>query len=235
MSKSGARRNDARLDELEQRIGHRFADRALIREAMTHGSALEGARSSRSYERLEFLGDRVLGLIVAERLLDAHADEEEGELAPRLNALVNRAACARAARRADLGAALVLSPSEEAQGGRDKEAILADATEAVIAALYLDAGFEAARSFVTRFWGDEFDAVRSARRDAKTLLQEWAAARKRGLSYTVIDQSGPEHAPHFVIEARIDGFDGARGEGGSKREAQRAAAAAFLKARGVDV
>jgi ribonuclease-3 len=236
MSKSGARKTDARIQALEERIGHKFADRVLLREALTHGSALDGgAKTRRSYERLEFLGDRVLGLITAERLFDEHEDEEEGELAPRLNALVNRGACARAARRADLGEALILSPSEDSQGGRDKEAILADVCESVIAALYLDSGFEAARAFVLRFWGDEFDSVRTAKRDAKTLLQEWTAAKKRGLSYAVIEQSGPEHAPHFVVEARVDGFDGARGEGGSKREAQRAAAAAFLTARGVDV
>lgn len=231
-----ARRNDARLEALEERIGHVFADRALIREALTHGSALEGAAKGRlSYNRLEFVGDRVLGLITAERLFDEHEDEEEGELAPRLNALVNRGACARAARRADLGQAIVLSPSEEAQGGRDKEAILADVCESVIAAIYLDAGLEAARSFIARFWGDEFENTRSASRDAKTLLQEWAARKKKGLSYSVIEQSGPDHAPRFVIEARVEGFEGARGEGASKRQAQRQAAAAFLKARGLDV
>jgi ribonuclease-3 len=103
----------------------------------------------------------------------------------------------------------------------------------MIAALYLDGGIAAARAFVSRFWGEAFEEVAHAPRDAKTTLQEWAAARKRGLSYVVIEQSGPEHAPHFVIEARVDGFDPARGEGGSKRDAQRAAAAAFLKERGV--
>ncbi|HYD73638.1 MAG TPA: ribonuclease III [Candidatus Binatia bacterium] len=231
---TGPRKLDARLAELEQRIGYAFDDRALLIEALTHASALDGGkRNRRSYDRLEFLGDRVLGLIVAERLLDEHEHEAEGELAPRFNALVNRRACARAARAADLGAAVVLSPSEEASGGRGKEAILADICESVIAALYLDGGMSAARAFVTRFWGEAFAAVMNAPRDAKTALQEWAAAQKRGLSYVVIEQSGPEHAPHFIVEARVDGFDASRGEGGSKREAQRAAAAAFLDARGV--
>jgi ribonuclease-3 len=226
---SGPRKHDVRLAELEQRIGYVFANRELLREAMTHGSSLDGAKRKRSYDRLEFLGDRVLGLIVAERLLDEHQKLHEGELAPRYNALVNRHACARAARAAGLGEAVLLSPSEEASGGRGKEAILSDVCESVIAALYLDGGFEAARAFVTRFWGAAFDEVADAARDAKTVLQEWAAARRKGLSYTVIEQSGPEHAPHFVVEAQIDGYEPARGEGGSKREAQRAAAALFLK------
>jgi len=229
---SGPRKHDVRRAVLEQRIGHALADRVQLREALTHGSALDGAKTLRPYDRLEFLGDRVLGLIVAERLLDEPHKLDEGELAPRFNALVNRHACARAARAAGLGEALLLSPSEEASGGRGKEAILADVCESVIAALYLDAGFEAARAFVTRFWGAAFEEAATAARDAKTVLQEWAAARRKGLNYAVIEQSGPEHAPHFVVEARVEGFAAVRGEGGSKRDAQRAAAAAFLKEHG---
>lgn len=225
---------DARFDALEARIGHTFQNRALLKEAMTHASALDGKRGgAASYDRLEFLGDRVLGLIVADRLLRERQHDEEGELAQRYNALVNRRACARAARAADLGEAVILSASEAQSGGRGKEAILADLCEALIAALYLDAGMDAARAFVTRFWGDAFDAVETAARDAKTALQEWAAARRLSMSYEVVEQSGPEHAPHFTIAARVDGFPPAQGEGGSKREAQRAAAAAFLKERGV--
>jgi len=229
------RKQDAKLAELEQRLGYQFQDLGLLHEALTHASALDGAKQRRrSYDRLEFLGDRVLGLIVAERLLEQHADAAEGEIAPRYNALVNRHACAIAARAAGLGDAVILSPSEEASGGRGKEAILSDICESVIAALYLDGGFDVARAFVSRFWGDAFDDAKSGRRDAKTVLQEWAAARRRGLSYLLVEQGGPEHAPHFVIEAQVDGFSPARGEGGSKREAQRAAAAAFLKEQGVD-
>lgn len=226
---------DVRIAALEKRIKHRFKDRALVREALTHGSALDGAsKKRRSYQRLEFLGDRVLGLVIAEHLLSEHKNEHEGEIAPRFNALVNRHACARAARRADLGAAAFMSASEEAQGGRGKEAILADLCESLIAALYLDAGFKAAREFIVRYWEEEF-AHGSTPRDAKTVLHEWAAAKRRGLSYALAEQSGSDHAPVFVIEAQVDGFPPARGEGGSKREAQRAAATAFLKARGVDV
>lgn len=229
-------RQEARLAELERRVGHVFKNRALLREALTHGSALDGAKKMRrSYDRLEFLGDRVLALIVAERLLDEHEDEDEGEIAPRFNTLVNRHACARAARAAGLGEAVILSSSEEASGGRNKEAILADLCESMIGALYLETGLKGARKFVERFWGDAFDAAKTGARDAKTLLQEWVARKKRGLSYVVVEQSGPDHAPHFAIDARVDGFDPVRGEGASKREAQRVAAAAFLKARGVDV
>jgi ribonuclease-3 len=227
---SGLReRQDARLAELEQRIGYTFKNRALLSEALTHGSALGASTKQRSYDRLEFLGDRVLGLVVAQRLLEQHKGEEEGALATRLNALVNKHACAHAARAADLGAAVVLSPSEEASGGRGKEAILGDICESVIAALYLDGGMEAARAFILQFWGDAFEDVKTLRRDAKTALQEWAASRKRGLNYVVIDQSGPEHSPRFVVEARVDGFEPVRGEAGSKRDAQRSAASAFLK------
>jgi ribonuclease-3 len=232
LSRGGAAKHNGQLAQLEQRIGYSFADRALLREAVTHGSAFEGAKKRRDYDRLEFLGDRVLGLIVAERLLEDHKHAEEGDLAQRYNALVNRSACARAARAAGLGEVIVLSASEEASGGRNKEAILGDVCEAVIAALYLDGGLDTARAFVVRFWGDAFDGVKSTPRDAKTALQEWAAARKLGLSYVVAERTGPEHAPHYVIDAHVDGFEPARGEGGSKREAQRAAAEAFLKARG---
>ncbi len=228
-------KQNAALDALQARIGYTFKNRALLQESLTHGSALDGARVKRSYDRLEFLGDRVLGLVVSERLLAENKTIEEGELAPRYNALVNKHACAAAARAADLGAAVVLSPSEEANGGRGKEAILADICESVIAAIYLDAGLEASRAFIHRFWGDAFDDVKATPRDAKTALQEWAAAKKKGLHYNVVDQTGPEHAPHFVIDAVVDGFPPTRGEGGSKRDAQRAAATAFLKARGVNV
>jgi ribonuclease-3 len=229
---SGPAKHDAALAELERRIGYAFKNRALLQEALTHGSVHEGKKKRPDYDRLEFLGDRVLALCVAERLLAEHLTEQEGDLAPRLNALVNRRACARAARAAGLGEAIVLSASEAASGGRNKEAILGDVCESVIAALYVDGGLEAARDFITRFWGQAFDDVRDTPRDAKTALQEWAAARKKHLRYVELAQSGPEHAPHFVVEAHVEGFEPVRGEAGSKREAQRAAADAFLKARG---
>lgn len=230
--KGPAANHDAKLAALEQRIGYAFKNRALLREALTHGSVHEGKKQRGDYDRLEFLGDRVLGLCVAERLLAEHQTEQEGELAPRYNALVNKHACARAARAAHLGDALLLSPAEEAHGGRQKEAILGDICESVIAALYLDGGLETARAFITHFWGDAFEDAKSARQDAKTALQEWAAAKKKHLRYVEIGQSGPEHAPHFIIEAHVEGFEPVRGEGSSKRDAQRSAAESFLKARG---
>jgi ribonuclease-3 len=215
------------LAALEERIGWRFRNRAIAEEAMRHSSALEGRKHARSNERLEFFGDRVLNLAVAERLWEAFPDAGEADLAHRFNALVNRTACARAARRADLGAALQLSLSEDKGGGRGKETILADACEAIIAALYLDGGMPAARAFIDKFWEADFAA--EAPRDAKSALQEWAAAKRRALRYDVVERTGPEHAPRFVVEAIIDGLKPARGEGGAKREAERAAAAALLK------
>jgi ribonuclease-3 len=217
------------LAALEDRIGRRFKDRALAQEALRHSSALEGRKTARSNERLEFFGDRVLNLAVAERLWEAFPDAGEADLAHRFNALVNRAACARAARRAELGAALELSASEDRGGGRDKETILADACEAFIAALYLDGGMAAARAFVDTFFAEDFAAVVDAPRDAKSALQEWAAAKKRALRYEVVERTGPEHAPRFIVHAIMDGHKPARGEGGAKREAERAAAAALLK------
>lgn len=220
----------------ETRIGHVFADRALIQEALTHSSAGHGRAGAVSNERLEFLGDRVLGLIVCERLYALYPNEAEAGLAPRFNALVNRAACARAAERADLGAALTLSRAEAQSGGRAKEAILADACEALIAALYLDGGYEPAKAFVLRFWGEDFTALARTPKDAKTALQEWAAAKRReGPRYEVVERSGPDHAPVFIVEAQVSGLAPARAEGGSKREAEQAAAAALLKNAGEDV
>lgn len=204
----------------------------MLEEALTHSSAGHGRAGAVSNERMEFLGDRVLGLVVSERLFALYPSEPEAVLAPRLNALVNRTACARAAQRADLGSALRLSRAEAEAGGRAKEAILADACEAVIAALYLDGGMAPARDFILRFWGDEFGS--RAAKDAKTRLQEWAAAQKREAPrYDVIARTGPDHAPQFVVEANVTGCEPARGEGGSKREAEQAAAAALLEAAGV--
>ena len=168
------------MTPIEERIGFVFARRELLAEALTHASAAEGRRGAITNERLEFLGDRVLGLVVAEQLSAADPDCAEADLALRLNALVNRSACARAARAVELGAALTLSRAEEASGGRDKDTILADACEALIAALYLEGGLAAARAFVVRAWGAMIAEGASAGRDPKTALQEWAAARRGG-------------------------------------------------------
>jgi len=219
----------ARVAALEERIGFTFKEAALLEEALRHGSALDPRTVLQSNERLEFLGDRVLNLVIAEELFKAFPAQAEGRLAPRFNTLVDRTACARAARRFDLGAAIEMSRSEEDSGGRDKDAILADACEAVIAAIYLDADLGAARAFILRFWADDLEARQDNVRDAKSLLQEWAAAHKHTLMYRHLERSGPEHAPRFVVEAVLENVGVARGEGGSKREAEQAAAKALME------
>lgn len=220
---------------LEEALGRPFGDRALLRLALTHSSAVEG-RDSAANERLEFLGDRVLGLVAASRLYRDHPAVGEDGLAPRFNAVVNRQACARAARRAGIGPELVLSRAEEQAGGRLKETILADAAEAIVASLYLEGGLDAAAAFVERFWAEEFAAVQKAPLDPKTALQEWAAAgRKDAPVYEVVSREGPDHAPTFTVRVQVRGVSEAVGRAGSKREAERAAAADLLRAVGVDV
>jgi ribonuclease-3 len=207
------------------RIGHAFARPELLVEALTHPSLASGSDN----QRLEFLGDRVLGLVVAEALLAADPGASEGDLAPRLNALVRKETCAEVAAALDLGPALRLGRSEMLAGGRRKLTLLGDAMEAVIAAVYLDAGFEAARAFVLRAWGERIARVERVVRDAKTTLQEWAQAR--GLAppaYVDLDREGPDHAPVFSVEARLEDGRTAGGRAPSKRAAQQAAAEALL-------
>jgi len=209
----------------EARIGHRFARPELLIEALTHPSMATG----RDNQRLEFLGDRVLGLVIAEALLDQDPGATEGDLAPRLNALVRKETCAEVAAALDLGPALRLGRSEMLTGGRRKAALLGDAMEAVIAAVYLDGGLDAARGLVRRGWGERIGAVRDVVRDAKTMLQEWAQAR--GLAppaYVDLDREGPDHAPVFSVEARLADGRAAEGRASSKRAAQQAAAEALL-------
>ena len=214
-----------RVEALEGRIGHVFRDRALILRALRHSSYGDGNASKPNNERLEFLGDRVLGLLTARALFD-YGTEPEGTLARRLNALVRKETCARIARSIGLGDAVLLSPSEERQGGREKRSILGDACEALIAAIYLDGGMEAAQSFFDAHWMPEFDKVVSkSAKDPKTALQERAMARGRGLpSYAVVERKGPDHQPLFVVEVSVEGVGSAKGSGKSKREAERYAA-----------
>jgi ribonuclease III len=207
------------------RIGHDFRRPELLVEALTHPS-VGGARDN---QRLEFLGDRVLGLVIAEALLLDDEGASEGDLAPRLNALVRRETCADVARTIDLGAALRMGRSEMISGGRRKQALLADAMEAVIAAIFLDAGLDAARKAVLRLWGERIGEVRDHERDSKTALQEWAQAR--GMpppAYADLSRSGPDHSPVFSVEARLTDGRRAVGAAASKRAAQQAAASALL-------
>ena len=218
----------AELVEFQSRLGHAFRDPALLRQALTHASISSAMRDDN--QRLEFLGDRVLGLVMAEALLKADPGASEGQLAPRYNALVRREACAAVARELDLGAVLKLGRSEMISGGRRKEALLADAMEALIAAIYLDAGFDAARNAVLHLWGDRLANVAHDARDAKTALQEWAQARGEvPPDYVEVGRSGPDHAPMFTIEVRLASGARERASAGSKRQAEQAAAAALLE------
>ena len=181
-------------------------------------------------EQLEFLGDRVLGFLVAEMLVKQFPSENEGSLALKLNALVREATCARVALAAGIDRALVLSASEERAGGRAKEPILGDACEAVIAAIYLDGGITAARKFVAKFWRPLLEEVRGDLRDPKNSLQEWAQGRKLGTPvYRLSRREGPDHAPRFTVEVSVKGFEPAEGEGSSLRNAEKAAAKALLQ------
>ncbi|MBN8186867.1 ribonuclease III [Salipiger thiooxidans] len=220
-------KRSAEIAALEQRLGHRFADPERLRRALTHSSMSAPGREDN--QRLEFLGDRVLGLVMAEALLSEDRGASEGQLAPRFNALVRKEACAEVAREIDLGAALKLGRSEMMSGGRRKMALLGDAMEAVIAAVYLDAGFGTAKALVLRLWGDRIARVEEDARDAKTSLQEWAQARGMAPpSYTEVAREGPDHAPVFTIEARLENGAAARATAGSKRKAEQQAASGLL-------
>ncbi len=206
-----------------------FTNDALLAMAVTHASYFEG-RAGADNERLEFLGDRVLGLIAAEYLLQHYPQMSESDLAPRLNNIVNRQACAKAAVRAGMGPALRLSRAEANAGGREKETILADAAEAILAALYLEGGLDPVRAFVLTNWAEAIEGTEHLQQDAKTALQEWAAAGRHGTPlYTVTQRTGPDHAPRFVVRVEVAGA-AHEAEGPSKREAERLAAAAVLKA-----
>ena len=223
----------AAIADLEQRIGHSFNDRELLERALTHASVGDGARAVRHYERLEFLGDRVLGLLAAEALMDQDAEAREGEMSRRLAALVNYQACARVARDIGLPPALRLSASASKVGARDLDSVLGDACEALIGAIYVDAGLAAARDFFQRFWADAFDRLDEPTvLDPKTRLQEWAQGLGLALpAYKLVGREGPDHAPSFTVEVSIEGFDPERAQGRSKQEAEKAAALAMLTRR----
>jgi len=218
----------AELKSFSERLGYEFSDPELLIEAITHPSF---GGSGRNNQRMEFLGDRVLGLIMANALFDRLGHADEGTLAPQFNALVRKEACAEIAQKIDLGACLKMGRSEMQSGGRRKQAILADAMEAVIAAMYLDAGFEPTRKAVLRLWSDLIDMAESVdARDAKTLLQEWAQARAmQPPVYSELSRSGPDHAPVFEIEAALENGETAVAKAASKRQAQQIAAKELLE------
>lgn len=221
--------------ELEKALGHRFRNQQLLEVALTHASMRGGKAQRSDNERLEFIGDRVLGLVIAEALSERFPDATEGELARRYNRLVRGEACARIARSIRVGEYLILSDSEAGSGGRSKGTILADAMEAILGAIFLDAGFQTARTVVRSLWGDEDDRrPEGARPDAKSALQEWAQGRGLALpEYVEVNRKGPDHAPRFTSEVRISGCAPAQGEGPSKRAAEQAAARMLLEREGV--
>ena len=221
----------AAVDALRARLGYAFHDDKLFDRALTHASVGGvGGRNVRDNEVLEFIGDRVIGLLAAERLAALDAKAAEGDLAVRLNAVVSRAACAKVARAVDMGPALRLSPSETRGGGRDKESILAGACEAVMAAIYQDGGLEAARRVFLDLWSELLvDVDTTGSRDPKTILQEWAQARGKPLpAYAVTSRSGPDHAPTFTVAVAVAGLEPIAAQGRSRQEAEKAAAAQLL-------
>lgn len=215
------------LASLEASLGHQFEDRALLDAALTHASATDAVST---YERLEFLGDRVVGLLMADFLMRRHPNEKEGHLARRLAALVDRRSLAEVARHLDLGSFLRLSPGEDAAGIRANTTVLADVMEAVIGAVYRDAGLEAARPIVELLWLPLADRDATPPKDVKTALQEFAQSKGNTLpQYREVSRSGPDHQPVFVVEVTVDGASSAQGQGSSKRAAERAAAKALLE------
>lgn len=217
----------AELKAFEARIGHQFQRPELLLRALTHPSVSSPTRQDN--QRLEFLGDRVLGLVMAEALLSKDKGASEGQLAPRFNALVRKETCADVARQLGVGEVLKLGRSEMLSGGRRKQALLGDAMEAVIAAVYLDGGLEPARRLILTQWGKRIDKVETDARDAKTSLQEWAQARgQQPPAYAEVSRSGPDHAPVFTIRVTLQSGEGAEATAGSKRQAEQAAAKALL-------
>ena len=217
--------------DLAEALGHRFADGALLNEALTHASVAPGRRGGARHanERLEFLGDRVLGLVMATWLLELFPHEAEGALAKRYAALVRQEALADVARSISLGDYLHLSRGEDTSGGRDNAAILADACEAILGALYLEGGLEAARRFVRTHWQSRVHGEVTPPRDPKTTLQEWAQHRGLPLpEYTEAGRTGPDHAPQYTVRVEVEGQGAATASGGTKRAAEKGAAAELL-------
>lgn len=235
------REKEPDLRDLMAALDYAFKDPEMLRVALLHPSAVSTGRGKRSKkpagkvergvdnQRLEFLGDRVLGIVVAEMLFRAYPEEDEGALARRLAALVRQDSLDAVAREIDLGRYLTISRGEEEGGGRDNPAILADACEALIGAIYLDGNLEDARLFVERHWRPKMDAEEKPPQDAKTALQEWAQAAGLALPlYTVVKSEGPPHDPVFEVEVTVAGQEPASARGRSKRTAEQAAARRLL-------
>ncbi|MBN8542895.1 MAG: ribonuclease III [Alphaproteobacteria bacterium] len=224
--------SDAQLDGLQRNLGLRFADITLLKRAFTHRSTGQAFPdgSPFSNQRLEFLGDSVLGLVISEMLYHHFPHEAEGDLSKREVALVNGATLAEIARELKLGDYLVLAQSEEDHGGRDNPSNLEDACEALIGAIYLDQGLEPARHFIEKYWGKRALQMAAPPKDPKTALQEWAQAKGLALpEYVLVSETGPAHAPQFTIEVRLQGQAAQQATATSKKTAERDAAEKLLK------
>ncbi len=229
----------APLDGIAERLGHRFGDPKLLRQALTHRSMVSGAKRQRrageGYERLEFLGDRVLALVVADMIYHTFPAEDEGALAKRIAVLVSRGTLAQVARDFDLGRFVMLSKGEDDSGGRTNENLLADSCEAVIGALYLDGGLAPAADFIRKHWSPLIGASGDPPRDAKTALQEWAQGARLPLPvYRVVKAEGPPHDAMFDVEVSVADRPPAAGRGRSKRAAETAAASVMLSLLGTE-
>ncbi len=226
----------ALLDALERRTDYCFKDRGLLTTALTHASAVGDARvaSGDTYQRLEFLGDRVLGLVVSAMLLEAFPDATEGELSSRLADLVRKETCAEVANELDIGEAVIVGGGRAQQRALLTVNVLGDVCEALIAAIYLDGGYEAAKSFVEVHWRDRMLETPVGGRNAKSALQEWAQGQGHGTpTYEIAERTGPDHAPTFVISVNIGSLPPGHGEGRNRREAEQAAATAVLLREGI--
>lgn len=219
------------IDALEARLGYSFRNRDLLELALTHASVAEGARKIKDNERLEFLGDRVLGLLTAESLMEAFPDAEEGELSRRFHSLVSREACAAVAKMLDLGPALRLAAGETKSGGRTNPTILGDAVEALMAAVYVDGGYASVVQCFKPLWAEALrNSGNASKSNPKSFLQEWAAANGRAApSYELTNRKGPDHAPIFTIEVRVDGLTPQSGTGKSRQEAEKTAALRLIE------
>jgi ribonuclease-3 len=232
MARRKQQQEDERFEKLAAATGHVFADPSLADGALTHASARGASRAD--YQRLEFLGDRVLGLCVADMLYAAFPDAPEGELSVRLNALVNAEALAEIADEAGISDLIRSGSDVRALSARNRVNLRADAIEALIAALYLDGGIEVARAFIRRWWQPRGSAAAAPRRDPKTELQEWAHQISGGAPvYETVSRTGPDHDPVFTVAVQVPGKDVAEATGRSKRQAEQNAAAALLAREGV--
>ena len=231
---SNAAKGYPQLKELEARIGHSFDDQTLLECALTHASARQHTLSVGDYERLEFLGDRVLGLCMADFLYRKFPDVAEGDLNVRFSALVNGRVLAEISDNIRLHDFVRTGSDMQKITGKRMQSVRADVLEAVIASIYLDGGLPTAQRFIEKFWNSKLDDIASVRRDSKTELQEWAHGQGYSAPrYVVIDRAGPDHDPEFTVCVRVEGQPEKQANGRSKRKAEQLAAEKLLVELGV--